>query len=80
MDHEIRKIAVYSAVLVLFVLAAVSWLYGCGQGVCASRALLGAIVIYVMVSLAGRLVMRIIIGAMVESRLEKQRKQTARED
>lgn len=72
MEQEIRKAAGYAAVFVCFLLALVSWAYDCGPGVCAGRALTGALVIYVVVSLAGSLVVRILIGAMVESRMEKQ--------
>ena len=75
MEKEIKTIAVVCAVFVLFVLATVSWCYGCGPGVCTSRALVGAIAMYLIVSLAGRLTVRILIGAMVDHRMEKQKAQ-----
>ena len=73
MNREIRTIAVQVAVLVLFVLAIVSWCYGCSPGKCAARAVLGAAVMYIMVTIAGHLIVRILLGAIVESKLEKQK-------
>jgi hypothetical protein len=68
MHREIRNIAVYTAVLTWFVLAAVSGFYRCSPGVCAGRALLGAFVMYWIVLLAGRLAVRILVEAMLDKK------------
>ena len=73
MEHEIKKAATYTAVFVLFVLAIVSWVYGCSPGVCVSRALMGAAAMYLIVSLAGRLVVHILLEAIVDSRMAKKK-------
>jgi len=72
MHQEIKNFAVYAAVLVCFVLAVVSWSYGCSPGVCAGRALIGAFVMYGIVSLAGRLVVRILVEVILEKKYGPQ--------
>ncbi|MEJ5259685.1 MAG: hypothetical protein WHS88_05800 [Anaerohalosphaeraceae bacterium] len=72
MEQNVKILAVYSAVFVFFLMAAAGWLFGCSPAVCASRALAGAVVMYAVVQFCGRMVIRILLDAIVESQLRKQ--------
>ncbi len=71
MSRNIRSIAVTLAVLIFFVMACVGMANGYSPATCASRAFFGAVIAYLVVSVAARAVMNIIINAMVESKLKK---------
>lgn len=72
MEQKGKILAVYLAVFVFFVMAVAGWLFGCSPALCASRALAGAVVMYAVVQICGRIVIRILLHAMVESQLRKQ--------
>lgn len=72
MEQKIKILAVYLAVFVFFVMAVAGWLFGCSPAMCGSRALAGAVVMYAVVQISGRIVIRILLNAMVESQLRKQ--------
>lgn len=72
MEQKVKILAVYLAVFVFFMMAVAGWLFGCSPALCGSRALIGAVVVYGMVQLSGRIVIRILLHAMVESQLRKQ--------
>lgn len=67
-----RAAAIQLAVLVFFAMALAGWLCGCSPGECGLRALGGAVVMYVVVQIAGRIVVKILLDAMVDSHLRKQ--------
>lgn len=72
MEQTVRTLAVYLAILVFFLMAVAGWLFGSSPAVCGSRALAGSVVMYGVVQLCGRVVIKILLNAMVESHLRKQ--------
>ena len=67
-----RGWAIRIAVVGLFVLAGVGRLCGVPVGVCAQRAALGAVALYVMTTLAGRVLLSILADAAVRRDPEKE--------
>jgi len=63
-----RRYAITVSVAGFFVLAGIGCLADVPPFVCATRALVGAVCLYVMVHLAGRAVLNILIDAIVRSR------------
>lgn len=74
MERHIRTAAIRLAVLLFFVMAVAGWLWGCSPAVCATRALGGAVVMYAVVQIAGRIIVKILIDAVVDSQIQKQAK------
>ncbi len=72
MEQHVRIIAIYLAVLIFFIMAVAGWLFGCSPALCGSRALAGAAVMYSVVQISGRIVIKILLNAMVESHLRRQ--------
>ena len=72
MEQKVRATAIQLAVLVFFVMAVTGCLWKCSPAVCAARAFGGAVVMYWVIRIAGRLVIRILIDAMVDSHMQKQ--------
>ena len=72
MEQKVRMISIQLAVLIFFAMALTGWLWGCSPAVCGTRALGGAIVMYIVVQIAGRIVLKIIIDAIAESQVRKQ--------
>ena len=73
MPSIIRKTAVMVAVICFFVMAVVGSVKGLSPPTCCYRAVIGALIGYVVTSLAGRVVLAIIIDAMVSSNLAAKR-------
>jgi len=71
MHKEARSIAVSFAVFIFFVMSCAGWFMGVSPGTCAARAIGGAIITYLVVSVAARIVIRIIIDAIVEKKFIK---------
>ena len=71
MKSTIRSTAVSAAIVLFFTMALIGWLFDNDPSVCAKRALLGAVVIYIVVSYAGKIVTNIIINAIVDSKLSR---------
>ena len=78
MQKSIRSIAVISAVLIFFVMAFVGWFAGLSPAACCQRALTGAVIAYVIVSLAAKAVIAIVINAIVKSKVDKMIKEENR--
>jgi len=75
MQKETRAIAVSFAVFIFFVMSCAGWFMNVSPGTCAARAIGGAIITYLVVSIAARLIMRIVIDAIVEKKfIEPMRK------
>ncbi|MHC5083874.1 MAG: hypothetical protein ACYTET_08065 [Planctomycetota bacterium] len=72
---NIKRVAVQIAVLIFFVMALTGWISGHPIATCASRALLGAVAIYCIVRVAGQLVVKVIISALVDEQV-RQREET----
>lgn len=62
-----RQTAITVAVVGFFVLAAVGWLRGSSVFACATRALVGAVVLFVLVRLVSRILLRIVADAIIRS-------------
>lgn len=70
-QKKIKRIAVRAAVLLFFVMAGVGWVCGLSPETCTVRALLGACAVYILVQLAGQLVIRVLIAALVDDQLKR---------
>jgi hypothetical protein len=71
MDKTITKYAKMAAVLVFFVMGLAGWCCSNDPAVCAWRGLIGAIVMYVAVRIAGAILTSVIINAAVQDELKK---------
>lgn len=71
MKSTIRPTAIKFAILVFFTMAVVGWFCGLNPSKCASRAIAGAVITYIIVSWAGKIVVNIIIESIVDSKLSK---------
>lgn len=71
MKTFIRSIATTFAVPAFFIMAIVGWCSGLSPATCCSRAVIGAIITYIVFSWAAKGVMSIIINEIVESQLNK---------
>ena len=70
---SIRKTAVMVAVICFFVMAVIGSVKGLSPPTCCYRAVIGALIGYVVTSLTGRVVLAIIIDAMVSSKFAAKR-------
>lgn len=76
MQRSVRAVAIQLAVVVFFAMAVAGWVCGCSPGECGLRALGGAAVMYAVVQIAGRIVVKILLDAMVDSQMRKQTNRT----
>ena len=63
-----RRYAVSIAVIGFFVLGGVGCLCGVPMYVCATRAVVGAAALYILATIAGSMILNIVVAAMVQSR------------
>jgi len=70
-QKKIKRIAVWAAVLLFFIMAVIGWGCGLSPGVCSARALLGACVGYILVRTAGQLIIRVLISALVDEQIRR---------
>ena len=63
-----RRYAMTIAIIGFFVLSGVGCLCGVPVGVCAMRGVVGAAVLYVLTTLAGKIILGIVVEAMVSRR------------
>ena len=78
MKSSIRSTAINLAVLLFFTMAIVGWFFGLNPATCAFRACAGAIITYLIVSFAGKIITNIIIDSIVESKLKKLNQKDSR--
>ncbi len=71
MPLNVRSIAVCAAVACFFAVGLIGWCTGLMPFTCCKRALGGAVVVYIAVTLVVRAVNAILTDAMVESQLRK---------
>lgn len=64
--RKIKLIAVRIAILFFFIMALVGWICGLPLGTCAVRSVLGAVAVYLVISIAGKLIVRVLISAFIE--------------
>ena len=71
MDKSIKSIAVYFAVMIFFVMSFVGWFCGQSPATCCNRALLGAIISYIAVSIAAKAITKIIIRHIIDRKVQQ---------
>lgn len=78
MQKRVNQIAVQAGVLLFFIMAVVGWCCGSQPETCASRALAGAAAVYFVVRLAGKLVVQVLVGALVEDQIRRKQSREQR--
>ncbi len=73
MDKTVKRIAAAAAIVLFFVMAFTGWFCGQEPAVCAWRAMLGAAAIYLTVSIAGNLVMRMLLEAIAQDQARRRK-------
>lgn len=63
------------SVLAFFVTAIIGWFSGLSQPTCCKRALIAAVIIYVVFTIFSKLINYILTEAYIESELKKQQKE-----
>ena len=71
MPLHVRSIALSSAVICFFALGFISWFSGLSPFTCCKRALLGAVVAYILTNLHARAINAILTNAMISSQMNK---------
>ena len=66
---RVRPLAVRVAVVVFFIMAALGFLCGLPTETCAYRAMVGAVVFYVMTLVVGHIVVGAVSGAVVSTQI-----------
>ena len=77
MPLNVRSIAVSIAVICFFVAAIVAWASGLSSFTCSKRAVTAAVLGYIAAALTVKAVNAILIGAMAERQIGKQKEQTS---
>jgi len=72
MHRYVNQVAVQAGVLLFFVIGVVGWCCGLQPETCASRAVAGAAAVYVVVRVAGKLVVQVLVAALVEDQLRRK--------
>ena len=72
MPLHVRSIAVSIAVICFFVLSMVGWIWGLSPFVCCKRALIGAVLAYIVGGWAVRAINAILVNAMIASHADHQ--------
>ena len=71
MDKTTRAIAIRLSVMLFFIMALTGWFCGHEPAVCAARAVIGAATLYLVVRIAGNLVVRMLIEAMAKDQARR---------
>lgn len=71
MREKIRSVAATAAVMIFFLMSIVSWFTGVSPGTASVRACGGAVITYLVFSIAGSMIANIIINEMIENRCRK---------
>ncbi len=71
MPLNVKSIAVSAAVLCFFAVGLIGWCTGLMPLTCCKRAMAGAVIVYIAVTLIVRVVNAILTNAMIESQLRK---------
>ena len=67
-----RSIAINMAVLCFFALSFIGWISGLSLFVCCKRALIGAIIVYIVGGWAVKAINAILVNAMIENHMNRQ--------
>ena len=65
----IRSSATTFAVMIFFIMSIIGWFCGLSPATCCSRAVGGAIITYIAITIAGKGVLAIIIKSIIESKV-----------
>ena len=71
MKSQIRPIAISFAVFIFFAMAVVGTFCGLSPGTGVQRALAGAVITYIVISIAGQAVMAIIMESIIDSKIKR---------
>ena len=71
MNTTIRSTAATLGALIFFVMAIVGSICGHSPAICCNRALIGAVITYIVISIAGKSIMNIIINQIVENKVNR---------
>jgi hypothetical protein len=77
---QVRSIAISIAVVFFFVLGLVSYFSGLAPFTCCKRAVLGAVLAYIVSSWAVKAINSILINAMVTSQMKQKEKESGGKD
>lgn len=80
MPLQVRSIAISIAVVFFFALSLVSYFSGIAPFTCCKRALLGAVLAYIVSSWAVKAINSILINAMVTSQMKQKEKESGGKD
>jgi hypothetical protein len=72
MPLHVRSIAVNAAVICFFALSVIGWLSSLSPFICCKRALIGAMLTYVIGGLATKAVNAVLINAMVQNQMHQK--------
>lgn len=72
MLFHVKSVSVSLAVLFFFVISVIGWVVNLTPFVCCKRALLGAVITYVVATVAIKIINRVLIDAMVQARMNQQ--------
>jgi len=75
MPLQVRPTAIMVAVLFFFVIALVDWFSGLDTFTCCKRAVTGAVLSYVAVALAIRLINVILLNALIDNQVNKRKQE-----
>lgn len=77
MPLHVRSIAMTTAVMCFFIVSLIGWLSGFSPFTCCKRALIAAVVVYIIAALAVKAINVILINAMVNSQMSQLREQNS---
>lgn len=77
MPLDPRSISVSVAVICFFAIAVVGWISDISMFTCCKRAIMAAIITYVVTVLAVKTINTILIDAMVKNQMNKQKEKTS---
>lgn len=70
---NVRSISVSISVMFFFTLSFIGWLSGLSTYVCSKRALIGAVISYILISWIVRLINAILMDAIITSQVNQQK-------
>jgi len=73
MPLHVRSIAVSAAVVCFFAVCLTGWVSDLSPFTCSKRALIGAVIIYLVTAMAVKAINAILINAMIKSQMSQQK-------
>jgi len=71
MENAIKSASVALAVMIFFIMAIAGWINNLSPATCAYRAVVGAVIVHTIVTVTGRIIVRILVDEMIESKVKK---------